>query len=149
LGLVLATVFPLLAVIGGGLWSQLRDDQYQALDDALDEARLLAAQVDDHIGNLENLMAGLSRAVSPRLADTAANDALLRQVKEELPDFIANILLFTPDGNNIGASWTGEKRTFVSDRAFFQEVLAGKNLAIGDVIHTRVSQQWLSRSHLR
>jgi diguanylate cyclase (GGDEF)-like protein/PAS domain S-box-containing protein len=143
LGLVLATVFPFLAVICGGLWLQLRQDQANALDDALDAARLLAAQVDDHIGNLENLMAGLRRAVSPRAADTAANDALLREMKEELPDYIANILLFTPDGTNIGASWTGEKRTYVADRGFFQEVLAGKNLAIGDVIHTRVSRQWV------
>src|SRR5690242_9301721 len=129
LGLVLATVFPFLILICGGLWSQLRQDQSSAMDDALDAARLLAAQVDDHIGSLEGLMAGLSHAVSPRLADISANDALLRQVKQDLPDFIANILLFSPDGTNIGASWVGEKRTYVGDRAFFQEVLAGKNLA--------------------
>lgn len=93
LGLVLATVVPLVIVIGGGLWSQLRHDQTEAMEDALDEARLLAAQVDDHIGNLENLLLGVSQAVSPRLADANANDALLRQIKKDLPDYIANILL--------------------------------------------------------
>jgi diguanylate cyclase (GGDEF)-like protein/PAS domain S-box-containing protein len=143
LGLVLATVIPLVAVICIGLWGQLRQDQSNAMDDALDAARLLAAQVDDHIGNLENLMAGLSRAVSPRVADTAANDAVLRQVKEDLPDFISNILLFAPDGSNIGEARMGEKRSFAGDRAYFQQVLAGKQLAIGDVIHTRLSQQWV------
>ena len=126
LGLVLATVFPFLVVICGGLWSQLRQDQRNAMDDALDAARLLAAQVDDHIGNLENLITGLSRAVSPRLADTTANDAMLRQVREELPDFIANILLFTPDGTNIGASWVGEKRIYIGDRAFFRKYWLGR-----------------------
>jgi hypothetical protein len=67
LGLVVAAVFPFFAVICIGLWSQLRDDQNQALERALDEARLLAIQVDDHIGSLENLLTGLSRAVSTRL----------------------------------------------------------------------------------
>src|SRR5437764_1482267 len=70
LGLVLATVIPLVAVILGGLGSQLRDDQDEATERVLDEARLLAAQVDNHIGNLENLLLGVSQAVSPRLADT-------------------------------------------------------------------------------
>jgi hypothetical protein len=47
LGLVLATVIPLVAVILGGLGNQLRDDQDEAMERVLDEARLLAAQVDD------------------------------------------------------------------------------------------------------
>jgi|SRR5215472_7737372 len=74
LGLVLATVIPLVTVIGVGLGSQFRDDQNEAMERALDEAKLLAAQVDDHVSK-----------ISTRLADTNANDALLRQVKEELP----------------------------------------------------------------
>ena len=80
LGLVVATVVPFTALIGAGLWNQWRSDQAAAIQRALDEARLLAAQVDDHIGNLENLMTGVSRAVSWNPADTAANDAVLRQV---------------------------------------------------------------------
>src|SRR5579859_4716338 len=105
LGLVVVTVVPFIAVLCVGLWSQLRDDQHRAIQRARNEAWLLAEQVDDHFDNLENLLVGLSRAVSPRLADATANDALLRQVKEELPDYISNILLFAPDGSNVGISW--------------------------------------------
>src|SRR5713226_2896524 len=86
LGLVLATVVPFMALIGAGLWSQWRDDQAAAIQRAINDARLLAAQVDDHIGNVENLLAGLSRAVSTNPADESANNTLLRQVKAELPD---------------------------------------------------------------
>lgn len=139
LGLVVATVFPFFAVICIGLWSQLRDDQNRALERALDEARLLAIQVDDHIGSLENLLTGLSRAVSTRLADADANNALLRQVKEELPDYISNILLFAPDGSNIGISWNSDRRFYAGDRAYFQQVIAGQRLAIGDVIRTKLT----------
>jgi hypothetical protein len=64
----------------------------------------LAAQVDDHLGNIENLLIGLSRAVSWDAADVAANDALLAQLRSELPDFVGGIVLFAVDGTNIGTS---------------------------------------------
>src|ERR1700731_1995245 len=99
--LVLATVTPLLALVAASLWSQWRDNQAAAIERALNEARLLAAQLDDHISKLENRLVGLSRAVSTNPADTEANDALLRQIKTRLPDFVANILLYSPDGTNI------------------------------------------------
>jgi diguanylate cyclase (GGDEF)-like protein/PAS domain S-box-containing protein len=144
LGLVLATAVPFAALIGGGLWNQLRGDQAEAMEDALSEARLLAAQVDDHIGNLENLMAGLSLAVSTHPADAIANDLLLRQVKADLPDFISNILLFSLDGNNIGSSGgSAAKRFSAGDRAYFLQVLAGERLSIGDVIRTKLTGEWV------
>ena len=85
LGLVLATVVPFTALIGFGVWKEWQSDQAAAMALAVNEARLLAAQVDDHLGNLENLLIGLSRAVSTNPADTKANDLLLRQLKTELP----------------------------------------------------------------
>src|SRR5947207_7287675 len=81
LGLVLATVVPFTALIGAGLWNQWQNDQAAAIQRATNEARLLAAQVDDYIGNLDNLLNGLSRAVSPSAADTLQNDALLQRVR--------------------------------------------------------------------
>src|ERR1700676_4235952 len=110
LGLVLATAVPFAALIGGGLWSQSKDDQADAMERALSEARLLAAQVDDHIGNLDNLMAGLSEAVSTDPADANANDLLLQQVKAKLPAFISNIILFSLDGTNIGTSLNSDAK---------------------------------------
>jgi diguanylate cyclase (GGDEF)-like protein/PAS domain S-box-containing protein len=145
LGLVLATAIPVFAVICGGLWMQLRDDQDKAMAWALDEAWLLAEQVDDHIDNLESLMVGLSRAVSPQLADASANDALLRRVKQDLPDYIAGILLLAPDGTNIGLSWEAAdaRRLNVADRTYFQQVIAGQRLAVGDVIRTKLTGEWV------
>ncbi len=142
LGLVIATVVPFTALIGVGLWNQWRHDQAAAIARALDEARLSAAEVDDHIGNLDSLLTGLSRAVSWDPADTAANDAVLRKVKAELPSFVANLLLFSLDGTNIGtSSETG--RSFVGDRDYFRRVLAGQRRAISEVIRARNSNQWV------
>ena len=65
---------------------------------------MIAAQVDDHIGNLHNLLSGVSVAVSWDSNDTEANDKTLRRVKSELPSYIANLLVFSLDGTNIGTS---------------------------------------------
>jgi hypothetical protein len=104
LGLVAAAALPFLVLIGVGLWNQTRTQQAEALNRALGDARILAAQVDDHLGNVEKLMVGLGHAVSTNPADAAANDAQLRSLKTELPDFIADITVATPDGENIGSA---------------------------------------------
>jgi diguanylate cyclase (GGDEF)-like protein/PAS domain S-box-containing protein len=139
LGLVLATVVPFTALIGAGLWGQWRGDQAAALERATSEARLLAAQVDDYLGNLDNLLIGLSRAVSPDPADTRKNDALLNRVRNELPDLINNVLVFSLDGENIGTTSNGLRSINVRDRSFFQEILRGQRRSISDVIHARTS----------
>jgi hypothetical protein len=125
--LVAAAVFPFLVLIGAGLWNQSRTEQAEALARALGDARIPAAQVDDHIGNLENLMVGLGHAVSTNPADAAANDALLRKLKAELPDFIADITVATPDGENIGSA--SGQRYRVGALPFFGRVLAGESTA--------------------
>ena len=141
LGLVLATVVPFTALIGFGVWKEWQSDQAAAMALAVNEARLLAAQVDDHLGNLENLLIGLSRAVSTNPADTKANDLLLRQLKAELPKYISNVLLFAPDGTNIGTGSDEAVRPPINDRQYFRQVLAGQRLVIGDVIRGRQSKQ--------
>ncbi|MEA2939236.1 MAG: hypothetical protein QOC56_2740 [Alphaproteobacteria bacterium] len=142
LGLVVATVVPFTALIGGGLWNQWRSDHTTATERSIEEARLLAAQVDDHIGNLENLLVGVAQAVSWDPADIAANDALLRKVKAELPAYVANLLLFSPDGTSIGTS-SEIGRINAGDRAYLRQVLAGKQRAIGEVVRSRVGGDWV------
>src|SRR6266850_731800 len=145
LGLVVATVVPFTALVGGGLYSQWKDDQAQAFKSALDEARLLAVQVDDEIGNLETLLAGLSRAVSSNPDHTTTNDEILRQVKAELPGYVSNILLATPDGNNVGTSFevAEEGRVNNADRDYFQQALGGQRLAIGEPVRGRTTGKWV------
>jgi diguanylate cyclase (GGDEF)-like protein/PAS domain S-box-containing protein len=142
LGLVVATVVPFTALIGVGLWNQWRTDQASAVQRAHDEARLVAARVDDHIGNLENLLLGVSRAVSWNPADRAANDAELRKIKAELPNYIANLLLFAPDGNNIGTS-SHAGRFSAADRRYFKQAMAGQQRSIGEVLRSRAGHQWI------
>jgi hypothetical protein len=130
LGLVAAAAVPFLILIGIGLWNQWRAQQAEALQRAHAEARVIAARVDDHIGDLENLMVGLSLAVSTNPSDVEANDALLRRLLPDLPRYIANVVVVGLDGENIGH--THGHRYNVRDRDYIQRVLAGERLVVGD-----------------
>ena len=147
LGLVIATVVPFTALIGGGLWNQWRSDQAQAIRSALVEARLLAARVDDQIGELDNLLIGLGQAVSTKPEDIRANDAVLRRTKADLPDYIGSLLLSSLDGKNIGtSSEPAEKgRTYIGDRDYFQWIVAGRQgFAVGNPVLGRTTGSWVT-----
>jgi diguanylate cyclase (GGDEF)-like protein/PAS domain S-box-containing protein len=141
LALVVATVVPFSILIGVGLWSQWRSDEAAAVRRTIDEARVLAAQVDDHIGNLENLLVGVSRAVSLSPADKEANNAILRKVKSEQPEFVGQIELLGPDGISIGSSFPREREDG-ANRHYFREVMGGKPRSVGDLRKGRASQRW-------
>jgi diguanylate cyclase (GGDEF)-like protein/PAS domain S-box-containing protein len=144
LGLVVATVIPFTALIGAGLWNQWQHDEGRAVEGAVNQARLLAAQVDDHIAELELLLTGLGRSVSSNSSDTDANNALLQSVKTELPGFVDNVAVYSLDGTNIGSSsGPGLEHPSVTDRAYFRQVVAGERLSISDVIRSRITGQWV------
>ena len=143
LGLVVAAFVPFVALIGIGLWNQWQHDRQRAVEGSIHQAQLLAAQVDDRIGELELLLTGLSRSVSPSAADMAANTAVLRGVKAELPAFVGNIVLYSLDGTYIGTTGAPEyNHSPVTDRAYFRQVLEGQRISIGDVVRSRPTGQW-------
>jgi diguanylate cyclase (GGDEF)-like protein/PAS domain S-box-containing protein len=139
---VAAATVPFLVLIGVALWTiQYRLAQTEALDRAYSEARVIAAQIDDHLGNVENLGLGLSRAVGVEPADTAATDALLSGLKAELPDFISDIAVIGPVGENIGSA--SGARYNIGDRDYFRQALAGQPIAVGDPVQNRRNGEWV------
>jgi diguanylate cyclase (GGDEF)-like protein/PAS domain S-box-containing protein len=141
--LVLATVVPFLALVGAALWSQWREDEAAAIERALNESKLFAAQLDDHISDLENLLVGLSRAVSTNPADRATNNALLRQIKSKLPAFIANIRVFSLDGYSLGTSAGPTERAYASDREFFKQISSGRRGSYIEIFRTHGAEEWV------
>jgi diguanylate cyclase (GGDEF)-like protein/PAS domain S-box-containing protein len=141
LGLVLAAVAPFAALIGLGVWDQWRTEQAQALQLALSEARLIGAQLDDYIGNIDNLMIGLTQAISVDTADAAANDITLRRALAEQPEYIANISVFALDGTSLGVA--AGRRYFGGDRLYFPKVIGGVRLAIGEPVIGRGTWGWI------
>ncbi len=144
LWLVLAAIVPFILLAAAGLWQELRTEQDAAIRRALNEARIVAAHLDDHIGNLDNLLLGLARAVSTSSAEAGRTSALLREVKSQLPDFVSHILLFSREGYSIASSFENETQPiYAGDRLYFRKLLAGERMAIGEAIRGRASGRWL------
>jgi diguanylate cyclase (GGDEF)-like protein len=144
LGLALAAVIPLAALMAGALWIQWQNDRAAAAEHAVNEARLLAAQVDDHIGDIESLLSVLGQSVSYDPEDFRENDILLQKVRRELLSNVdSHILVFDTEGNNIGTSQEpGYPRPNAHDRRYFHEALAGHSPAVGEPIRVR-SGRWI------
>jgi diguanylate cyclase (GGDEF)-like protein/PAS domain S-box-containing protein len=144
---VVATVVPFTALIGVGLWYQWRSDQAQAFRTALIEARLLAGRLDDQIRELDNLLVGLSQAVSANPQDIHANDQALHGAKNLLPEYTGSLLLSAPDGHNIGTSFEPAEggRTYIGDRDYFRAIVAHRGgVAVGDPVHGRTTGAWVT-----
>lgn len=141
LTLVLAAVIPFAALIGAGIWDQLRAEQKQAMDLAFSEARRIASRIDEHVGNLENLLGGVALAISPDPKDAAHNNEVLQRALMEQPNYISNIVLLGLDGRSIGIG-TGEPFS-AGDRLYFRKVLAGERLTIGEPVVARSRVGWI------
>src|SRR5262245_1284344 len=123
MALVVATVVPFAILIGCGLWVQWRNDQAQANRSAMTDAQLVAAQLDDQLGNFESLLAGLSYAVSTDPARVQANDVMLRRVAAELPSYVNSIRVFALDGTPLGSSKEPDPyRVRAAEREYFHRV---------------------------
>ena len=120
LGLAVVAVLPLATHNAGMLWGQWQQDRASAFNNVRTEARYVAAIVDDELGNLVSVLSALLPVVSTDFQYQELNDAKLRRIKDELPPYVGNILLFDADGHTIGTSEeVSAARIFVGDRDFF------------------------------
>jgi hypothetical protein len=141
-GRVAAVVaLPCAALLGTSLWDRFHNETIDLRYSAIAEARLVAAKIDRHFDTIENLLGVLSTAVSTNPSDVDANDALLRRSKSEAPRFIANIILLSLDGKNIGNA-VGQHAS-AGDRNYFQRAKAGTSFVVEDPIRSRSNIGWV------
>ena len=138
-----ATALVFVALITTALWSLFRIEHADtdARHRALGAARSIAHKIDAQFVSLEILLSGLSAKVSTNPIDVDANDALLRREKSELPKSIANILLLSPDGRNIGNA-VGPHAS-AGDRDYFKRASAGDRLVVGPPLRSRSDLGWV------
>ncbi len=139
--LVLAAAVPLLALIAFGARRQIELERTSALERALDQARNIAARVDDQLGNIDTLLIGLAQVVSINPDDIARNESLFRAVRADLPPFFLNVKAHAPDGHPLGSS-SGNRGSDVLDRRYFSEALQGRGFVVGDPVVSRSTGKW-------
>ena len=154
--LVIATIIPFTVLIAAGIWIPMVETirRPQSLQ-AISEARLLSAQIDDHIGNLENLPPpGPQEAVSTDPRDVAANE--MRQAAKgqgrAAPGFLLPHCHFLPPmeptSGRRAICVRGSRPPSAKGHIYFEQALAGQDLTIGDVAFGTTAQRWLCSAWL-
>jgi PAS domain S-box-containing protein len=143
--LVLAMLLPWIALFATTFASYRRDRDRDTRDRLNDLAAQIGARVDDQLGTIDGLLLAVAQAASTDTARIAENDAMLRRVHGELPEYYGNLALWGLEGHNIGTSeadTTTVRGMEVATHRFFREALAAPSLMIGRPIESRDSERW-------
>ena len=137
--LVLGLGLPFLAYVAYSAAEQVARERDVAKERNLAHARIVAARLDDYVGDVNQLLATLSYVVPATQEATAENDVLLRHLGPNLPSHVRNLVVWDLAGNNVGALDTSLRaHPFnVADRQYFRTALGGGALAIEAPIVSR------------
>ena len=127
LWLLLALALPFAAFLMISTARQATQDRELAGQQMLGVARLTAARLDDHIGDIHQLLSVLSVIAGPEPGDAASNDALLASLSDHLPQQVNNLSVWTAKGTNIGTLIPKLRLSGinVAGRKFFREAMTG------------------------
>jgi diguanylate cyclase (GGDEF)-like protein/PAS domain S-box-containing protein len=130
--LLAALAFPFLTFVCFSGWRQAQRDEAHAGAQMLAVARLTAARLDDHVGNIGELLRVLGYSVSAKPEDTDANERLLRSLGAALPPHIGNVSVWAADGRNAGSLRPGLRDHGIDPlrRQVFHQALAGQEMAV-------------------
>jgi diguanylate cyclase (GGDEF)-like protein len=130
--LLFVLALPFLLFLFFSASRQAAQERAHAGREMLAVARLTAGRLDDHVGQVEQLLSVLTHTLSSRVADAAANDLALRKLTSALPAHVSNVSVWTPQGLNIGSLRPGLREQGASPlkRKIFEDALHGKALAV-------------------
>jgi diguanylate cyclase (GGDEF)-like protein/PAS domain S-box-containing protein len=100
--LALALGLPFVAYVAGSALRQASIARDYAQQRSLALARVVAARVDDVVGDNLSALALVRHAVTPDASATRANDAFLEKIRDDLPRIAKNVGVWTLDGRNVG-----------------------------------------------
>ncbi|MGZ5156381.1 MAG: diguanylate cyclase domain-containing protein [Caldimonas sp.] len=113
-----------------------------------EEVRLLAglagSHLDDHLGDVTQLLNTLAGTVPVEASDVDRNDAMLRRMAPQFPPNVADVSLWGPDGTHIGSSELAPADALVNaaDRAFFIAAMREPGLAVEAPLRLHKGGEW-------
>ena len=107
-------------------------------------AAAVSERVGDHVRQVDAVLLVVSQMVSPRLADAARNDSILRAVKRTLPAHYNDLAVWAPNGANVGSSRdsSSRARSNVADRKYFRDATRSRSSAFGEPAISRSTGEW-------
>jgi len=142
--LLLATLgLPFLIFLLISTTRQADHDTELAGQQMLSLARINAARLDDHIGDIRQILVVLSEVVQPLPENTAANDVLLQRMAHSLPSQISNVAIWSLAGENVGAMDVRLRASPVEvrERKFFKEALDSADMVVEAPVLSHASGQ--------
>ena len=139
--LALALGVPIIGYIAFSASEQMTRERELAKERNLAFARMVAARLDDYVGDVNQILATLSHIVPATAEATASNDALLSELRPNLPSHVSNLAIWDGEGNNVGAL-DPVLRTHaftVADRTYFRSALEGTALVVEAPLVSRSS----------
>ncbi len=128
---VLAFGLPFLAYIVWSATQQALLEKEHLRDRTQANATLLSARFEDHIEQVDRLLATLAQSIGARSGDLAGSSALLQGMRPFLPKSIDNIGIWSITGESVTAldRRSGTRGVNVSDRRYFRDAIATRDLA--------------------
>ena len=139
--LVLALGLPFLAYIAIEAANEARADRELAKERSLAVARVVAARLDDYVGDVNQLLATLSHVVAIGPEHASENDTLVREMQPDLPSYINNVAMWTLSGANVGSldPQARVKGFSVADRRYFKDAISSRTLSLEAPIVARTN----------
>jgi diguanylate cyclase (GGDEF)-like protein/PAS domain S-box-containing protein len=114
-------------------------------------AALAGARLDDHLGDMKQLLHALSGTLPLGGSAAEDNDATLRRLMPQLPSDVQDVSIWSVDGSNIGSSTfaAGQVRPRAGGHAFFSKALAADDVAIEAPVRIGDNGDWAAILALR
>ncbi len=125
------------------------------LDHVREEMRLVAAlagaRLDDHLGDVTQLIYALAGTFPVDTVEVERNDAMLRRLAPQFPANVSGVSLWAADGANIGSSEpiAAGARLNAADRAFFIAAMREPGLASETPVRLNKGGDWTAVFALR
>jgi len=107
-------------------------------------AGLAGARLDEHLGDVTQLLHSLAATVPVDESDFERNDIALRRISPTFPANLTGVSLWSPGGANIGATEdvpaTG--RPSAADRPFFLAAMRGQGVAVEAPLRLHKGGEW-------
>jgi len=133
--LVLALGLPFIVYVGVNAERQAAVANTLAKQRTLALAHAVAGRIDDVVADNLTTLGLVRHGVTVDAAATAANDALLAKIRDDLPPLVHNVGVWTPDGRNVGMLNPGIARpgASIADRSYFRRAAQGSSVIDGPV----------------
>jgi diguanylate cyclase (GGDEF)-like protein/PAS domain S-box-containing protein len=110
-------------------------------------ARLAAARLDDQVHQVDQLLVTATSGISARPEDRERNDLALRKLRPFVPEFVDNLAIWDPHGNNVGTMDTNLRTSpfNIADRSYFRKAILTGDLVIEAPLVSRLDHEFIAQ----